>query len=70
MRGVAKDGERRMRGGVIWAELGADELVRFLAECERQRRTSGFLGGRIIADWLKEHASPNTAEEKTKEVRT
>jgi hypothetical protein len=53
MRGVAKDGVQRIRGGVIWAELGPEELDAFLEECARQRRTSGFLGGRIIADWLK-----------------
>ncbi len=45
--------ERRIRGGVIMAELGPEELDDFLAECQRQRRTTGLLGGRIIAEWLK-----------------
>ena len=48
--------ERRIRGGVIMAELGPAELDDFLAECQRQRRTTGFLGGRIIVDWLKARA--------------
>jgi hypothetical protein len=45
--------ERRIRGGVIMAELGPVDLERFLAACQRERRTTGFLGGRIISDWLK-----------------
>jgi hypothetical protein len=47
--------ERRVRGGVIMAELGPEDLERFLAACQRERRTTGFLGGRIISDWLKQH---------------
>lgn len=51
-----KASERHIRGGVIMAELGPEELDDFLAECQRQRRTTGFLGGRIIAEWLKSRA--------------
>jgi hypothetical protein len=56
--------ERRIRGGVIMAELGPEELDAFLAECVRQRRASGFLGGHIIADWLKAHASGQQDEKR------
>jgi hypothetical protein len=45
--------DRRLRGGIIMAELGARDLGRFLEVCRQERRTTGFLGGRIISDWLK-----------------
>jgi hypothetical protein len=49
-------GERRIRGGVIMAELGPAELEQFLEVCRRERRTTGFFSGRIISEWLKQHA--------------
>ncbi len=58
MRGVSKTDQRRLRGGVILAELGPEELDAFLDTCRRQRRTTGFLGGRIIAEWLRSRNHP------------
>jgi hypothetical protein len=49
--------ERRIRGGVVMAELGAEDLQQFLLECQRQRRASGHLAGTIISTWLKREES-------------
>lgn len=46
--------ERCAHGGVIMAELDAADLERFLSICHCERRTTGFMAGRILHLWIQQ----------------